>query len=59
MKEGAPAGKRFNIARVFLPQRKGGIEERQGIMGGSPALIHESNTALCSREIPPAVRAGL
>ncbi|MDI6753415.1 MAG: hypothetical protein QME78_03365 [Thermodesulfobacteriota bacterium] len=57
MKEGAPAGKRFTIARAFLPQRKGGIEGRQGIMGGSPALIHDRNTALCSREIPPPGRA--
>ncbi|MBM4330575.1 MAG: hypothetical protein FJ117_04990 [Deltaproteobacteria bacterium] len=57
MKEGAPAGKRFNMARAFLPQRKGGIEGSQGIMGGSPALFHERNTALRSREIPPSVRA--
>ena len=45
------------IAHAFLPQRKGGIEGRQGIMEGSPALTHERNTALCSREIPPPVRA--
>ena len=41
MKEGAPAGKRLDYARSFLPQRKGGIEGRQGILGGSPALTHE------------------
>ena len=59
MKEGAPAGKDWTIARAFLPQRKGGTEGRQGILGGSPALSHERTTALCSREIPPPVRAGI
>ena len=58
MKEGAPAGKR-SIADSCLPSAKeGGIEGREGILGGSPALPMERTTALCSREIHPPVRAG-
>ena len=42
-----------------LPSAKeGGIEGREGILGGSPALPMERTTALCSREIHPPVRAG-
>ncbi len=59
MKEGAPAGKR-SVANPCLPSAKeGGIEGREGILGGSPALSMERITALCSREIPPPVRAGI
>ncbi len=58
MKEGAPAGKR-SVAEPCLPSAKeGGIEGREGILGGSPALSIERITALCSREIHPPVRAG-
>ena len=58
MKEGAPAGKR-SVANPCLPSAKeGGIEGREGILGGSPALSIERITALCSREIHPPVRAG-
>ena len=58
MKEGAPAGKR-SVAEPCLPSAKeGGIEGREGILGGSPALSMERITALCSREIHPPVRAG-
>ena len=58
MKEGAPAGKR-SVAEPCLPSAKeGGIEGREGILGGSPALSMERTTALCSREIHPPVRAG-
>jgi len=38
--------------------KEGGIEGREGILGGSPALSIERITALCSREIHPPVRAG-
>ena len=58
MKEGAPAGKR-SVANPCLPSAKeGGIEGREGILGGSPALSMERIAALCSREIHPPVRAG-
>jgi len=58
MKEGAPAGKR-SVAEPCLPSAKeGGIEGREGILGGSSALSMERITALCSREIHPPVRAG-
>ena len=58
MKEGAPAGKR-SVPEPCLPSAKeGGIEGREGILGGSPALSMERITALCSREIHPPVRAG-
>ena len=58
MKEGALAGKR-SVAEPCLPSAKeGGIEGREGILGGSPALSIERITALCSREIHPPVRAG-
>jgi len=58
MKEGALAGKR-SVANPCLPSAKeGGIEGREGILGGSPALSMERITALCSREIHPPVRAG-
>ena len=62
MKEGALAGKR-SVPEPCLPSAKeGGIEGREGILGGSPALFIdlfiERITALCSREIRPPVRAG-
>ncbi|MDO8956551.1 MAG: hypothetical protein Q7W38_06860 [Deltaproteobacteria bacterium] len=58
MKEGAPAGKR-SVAEPCLPSAKeGGIEGREGILGGSSALFIERITALCSRGIHPPVRAG-
>jgi len=58
MKEGAPAGKRSVANPCFPSAKEGGIEGREGILGGSPALSMERITALCSREIHPPVRAG-
>ena len=58
MKEGLPAGKRSVADPCFPSAKEGGIEENEGILGGSPALFMERITALCSREIHPPVRAG-
>jgi hypothetical protein len=58
MKKGAAAGKRF-VPDPCLPfAKEGGIEGREGIPGGSSALLIERIPALCSREIHPPVRAG-
>ncbi|MBU1208237.1 MAG: hypothetical protein KKH04_15125 [Proteobacteria bacterium] len=58
MKEGAPAGKRSVPEPCLTSAKEGGIEGKEGILGGSPALSIERITALCSREIHPPVRAG-
>jgi len=55
MKEGAPAGKRSVPDPGLLSGKEGGIEGREGIFGGSPALFLERRTALGSREIHPPV----